>query len=172
MKIQSKLVFDKHSNELIGFVDLCVARDLKYTIAYFLTKNVSSYQIMPMFWKAVSVLELVCNLWVCAAVSDGASPNLYADLMDPGSEDLVHYTTNLFAPSRKIYFFSDASHLLKTARNCLFSSGSGKRTRYLWNDVEPQSIEGNVSRRHSGKRMKWSNVSEEPLPKKKTFYLR
>ena len=34
-------------------------------------------------------------------------------------------------------------------------------------DVAPQSIEGNVSGRHSGKRMKWSNVSEEPLPKKK-----
>ena len=137
MKIQSKLVFDKHSNELIGFVNLgeeelnissfgstelaihdpvflasSAATALKYTIAYFLTKNVTSYQIMPLFWKAVSVLELVCNLWVCAAVSsDGASPNrsffeLYADLMDSGSEDLVHYATNLFAPSRKIYFFS------------------------------------------------------------------
>ena len=52
--------------------------------------------------------------------------------MDPGSGDLVHYTTNLFAPSRKIYFFSDAPYLLKTARNCLFNSGSGKCTRYLW----------------------------------------
>ena len=74
----------------------------------------------------MSVLKLVCNLWVCAAVSDGASPNRlffdYADLMDPGSDDLVHYTINLFAPSRKIYFFSDASHFLKTSRNCLFNS--------------------------------------------------
>jgi hypothetical protein len=34
-------------------------------------------------------------------------------------------------------------------------------------DVAPQSIEGNVSGRHSGKRSKWCNVSEEPLPKKK-----
>ena len=164
MKIQSKLVFDKHSNELIGFVDLGeeelnvssfvstelathalvffvrgAATDLKYAIAYFLTKGVTSYQIMPLFWKAGSVLELVCSLWVCAAVSDGASPNrlffeLHADLMDPGSGDLVHYTTNLFVPSRKIYFFSDAPHLLKTARNCLFNSGSGKCTHYLWNN--------------------------------------
>ena len=96
MKIQSKLVFDKHSNELIGFVDLGeeelnlssgssdlathalvffirgAASDLKYALAYFLTKDVTSYQIMPLFWKAVSILELECNLWVCAAVSDGA----------------------------------------------------------------------------------------------------
>ena len=34
-------------------------------------------------------------------------------------------------------------------------------------DVAPVA-EGNVSGRHSGKRNKWSNVCEEPLPKKKT----
>ena len=105
MKIQSSLVFDKHGNELIGFVDLgdedvniaaysClviashvlafmirgVASDLKYILEYFSTENVTSYQLMPLFWKAVSILKLECNLWVCAAVSDGASPNkvLYA----------------------------------------------------------------------------------------------
>jgi hypothetical protein len=33
-------------------------------------------------------------------------------------------------------------------------------------DVAPQSIEGNVSGRHSGKPSKWCNVSEELLPKK------
>ena len=132
MKIQSKLVFDKHSNELIGFVDLGeeelntssfgssdlashalvffvrgAATDLKYALAYFLTKSLTSYQIMPLFWKAVSVLELVCNLWVCAAVCDGASPNrlffqLHADLAEPGHGDLMTCTTNLFAPTRKM----------------------------------------------------------------------
>ena len=114
------------------------ATALKYNLAYFLTKDVS-YQIMPLFWKAVSVLELVCNLWVCAAVSDGASPNrlfyeLHGGLANPGNGDLITCTTNLFAPSRKIYFFSDAPHLLKTTRNCLFNSGSGTRTRCMWND--------------------------------------
>lgn len=74
MKIQPKLVFDKRCNELIGFVDLgeekvneafCspdeiathalaffirgVATDLKYTLAYFLTKDVTSYQLMTLF---------------------------------------------------------------------------------------------------------------------------
>ncbi len=166
MKIQSKLVFDKRSNELIGFVDLGdehvnealasgdelathalvflirgVATDLKYTLGYFLTKDVTSYQIMSLFWKAVCVLEVACNLWICAAVSDGASPNrrcyeLHAGISDnPGVPgEIVHSTVNLFCPSRKIYFFSDAPHLVKTARNCLFNSGSGKCTRHLWNN--------------------------------------
>ena len=85
------------------------------------------------------MLELVCNLWVSAAVSDGASPNrlfyqLHADLVEPGCGDVINYTPNLFAPSRNIYFFSDAPHLLKTTRNCLFNSDSGKRTRHMWNN--------------------------------------
>ena len=100
MNIQSKLIFDKWSNELIGFVDLgeekvneafCstdelathalvflvggLATDLKHTLTYFLTKDVTAYQLMSILWKAVCVLELACNLWVCATVSDGASPN-------------------------------------------------------------------------------------------------
>ena len=166
MKIQSKLVFDKRSNELIGFVDLGdehvnealasgndlatqalaflvrgVATDLKYTPAYFLTKDVTSYQLMSLFWKAVCVLEVACNLWICATVSDGASPNrrcyeLHADISDNQVEpdEIVHSTINLYCPSRKIYFFSNAPHLVKTVRNCLFNSGCGKRTRHLWNN--------------------------------------
>ena len=66
------------------------ASDLKFSLAYFLTKDVTSYHIMLLFWKAVSVLELICNLWVCASVADGASPNrlfveLHANLVDAGS---------------------------------------------------------------------------------------
>ena len=37
----------------------------------------------------------------------------------------------LYAPHRFIYFFSDAPHLLKTTRNCLYHSGSGTCTRYV-----------------------------------------
>ena len=38
------------------------------------------------------------------------------------------------APVKKSTFFSDAAHLVKTARNCLFNSGSGKCSRNLWNN--------------------------------------
>ena len=168
MKIQSDLVFDKHTNELIGFVDLGdevsnvaafdkptaiathvlafmvrgIASDLKYILGYFSTENLTSYQIMPIFWKAVSILELSCNLCVCATVSDGAPPNrkfydLHVNLVDEDhSTDFIHRTVNLFSPSRCIYFFSDAPHLVKTARNCLFNSGFGKHSRLMWNGKE------------------------------------
>ena len=101
MKIQSDLVFDKNSGDLVGFMDLgdpmtnfaCpddkdiiathalaflvrgLCTDVKHIIAYFFTGNVTSYQLMPIFWKVVSTLEQSLDLWVVALVNDGASPN-------------------------------------------------------------------------------------------------
>ena len=101
IKVQENLVFDKHSGELVGFVDLgevernyssfknvddlashvlvyyiCgIASDLKYSFAYLATKGITAHQIMPTFWEAVGILEFTCKLPVIACVSDGASPN-------------------------------------------------------------------------------------------------
>ena len=84
MKIQENLVFDKSSGELIGFIDLGdplttfanvnedsdqiashvlaflvrgLATHLKHIVAYFFTGNVTSFQLMLLFWKVVAVLE-------------------------------------------------------------------------------------------------------------------
>jgi hypothetical protein len=165
MKIQSNLVYDKHSGDLIGFIDLgdpmtnyaCLdkedsvathalaflvrglATDMKHIIAYYFTGNVTSYQLMPIFWKVVSTLELSLDLWVIGLVNDGASPNrklfnLHSTLAGEDECDVVYKTLNLFAPSRFVYFFADSPHLLKTARNCLYNSGSGSHSRYMWNN--------------------------------------
>ena len=165
IKIQENLVFNKHSGELIGYVDLgdpdlnystfkdvdalathClvyyirgIASDLKFGLAYFATKGVTACQIMPTFWKAVSLLELVCKLHVIIAVSDGASPNrsfyrMHSDMDMLDNSDIVYRTVNIFAPRRFIYFVADAPHLMKTLRNCIYHSGDGKGTRSLWNN--------------------------------------
>ena len=83
MKIQEDLVWDKYSGELIGFVDLgdihtnfatlddvkelathvlvflvkSIVNPLSYSLATFATTGVKSFQIMPIFWKAVLYLE-------------------------------------------------------------------------------------------------------------------
>ncbi len=98
MKIQSKLVFDKHTGQLVGFLDLGdpdinytafekkeelathilvfyvrgLTTDMKFNFAFFATKCLTSYQIMPIFWRAISILEVSCKLNVIATVSDGA----------------------------------------------------------------------------------------------------
>jgi hypothetical protein len=161
MKIQSNLVFDKYSGDLIGFIDLGdpmtnfeedtlanhalaflvrgMCTDLKRVVAYLFKGNVTSFQLMPIFRKVVSTLELSLKLMVCAAVNDGASPyrkffRLHTKLAVDLKCDVVYKTPNLFAMSRFIYFFADSPHLIKTARNCLFNSGSGSCSRYMWND--------------------------------------
>ena len=165
MKIQSKLVFNKVSGELIGFIDLGdpmtnystlqeedtiashtlaflvreLATDLMHIIGYYFTGNVTSFQIMPIFWKIVSVQELSPNLYVVAAINDGASPNrkffnLHSNLTgeDPKARH-AYKTQNVFAMSCFI-FFADSLHLMKTARNCLYNSGSGSCSRLMRND--------------------------------------
>ena len=163
MKIMSNLVFDKITGELTGYVDLGdpdvnfatleeldevathalvflirgVCTELKFSLAYFSTNGVTSSQLMPLFWEAVAILELSCNLWVIAATSDGASPNrsfykMHEGLDGNAGKDVCFRTINIYGPQRYIYFFSDAPHLVKTTRNCLYHSGSGSCTRYVY----------------------------------------
>ncbi|PFX13118.1 hypothetical protein AWC38_SpisGene22826 [Stylophora pistillata] len=153
----SNLVFDKVTGELIGYVDLGdpdvnfgalekldevathalaflirgVCTELKFCLAHFSTNGATSAQIMPLFWEAVAILELTCNLWVIASTSDGATPNrkfyrMHKSLDGNADKDVCYRTINLFAPQRFIYF-SDAPHLVKTT-NCLYHSGSGTCT--------------------------------------------
>ena len=94
---------------------------------------------MPLFWRTVAVLEVSLSLRVCAAVNNGASPNrkfvrLHSQLAGEVDCDVVYKIPNVFAPSRSILFFPDSPHLMKTASNCLYSSGFGSHTRLMWND--------------------------------------
>jgi hypothetical protein len=101
MKIQENLVWDKHSGELIGYVDLgdpsvnfatlqqadklashvlvflirSVVNPFKYSFANFATINITSVQLFPLFWKAVGILEISVGLKVVAVTCDGASSN-------------------------------------------------------------------------------------------------
>ena len=138
IKIQENLVFDKSTGELVGFVDLgdsqlnystfedvstlashvmvfylrSLAKNFKFSFAYFGTNGMNAYQIMTLFWDAVSILELTCKLPVICAVCDGASPNRkffkMHEYMDDALSEVVYRSINLFAEEdRYIYFFAD-----------------------------------------------------------------
>ena len=77
-----------------------------------LLEMLPSFEIMPIFWKAVAVLELSLNPWVVAAVNDGASPNKkffhsHSQITKDLTCDAVYKTPNAFATSRFISFFAD-----------------------------------------------------------------
>ena len=161
MKIQSDLVCNKNTGKLVGFPDLGepdinigtlkdfddlashvlvfylrgIACDLKYSFSYFATKDLIAFQLMPIFWRAINIVEITCKLHVIATVYDGASANRnFFRIHSQMSESPITYKVrNLFAPERYIYFLSDICHLMKTSRNCLcHSKPSG--TRFMWND--------------------------------------
>ena len=120
-----------------------IATDLKFCLSYFVTNGIKSHQIMVTFWRTVSILELTCQIKVIGVVLDGASSNrkFYSifKFMDPLIDEIKNVTYKIvtykiFNPERYIYCFADAPHLIKTGRNCLYHSGSGRCTRYMWNN--------------------------------------
>ena len=74
-------------------------------------------------------LELQIFSWLKVVVmtADKASPNQKLVQMH-GS----HKTINLYARDRYAYNYSDPPHLLKTGRNNIYNSGSGRNTRHMW----------------------------------------
>lgn len=170
MKIQENLVWDKHTGELIGYIDLgdqelnqaaienvesiathvlvfmlrSIINPFKFSLANFGTTGATAAQIFPLFWKAVSICELRCKLKVLAVTCDGAGANrrffkMHFTMMKDEDKNpevgVIYFTQNLYSVEiRYIYFISDVPHLLKTARNCLYNSGAGKQTRYMWNN--------------------------------------
>ena len=113
-----------------------IVNPLSYTLATFATTGVKSFQIIPMFWKAILYLEK-CGLKEVSCTADGASSNrnifrIHKALECKAGKDVVYRAKNIHAKkNRFISFFCDVSHLMKTARNCISNSGSGRTTQFI-----------------------------------------
>ena len=70
------------------------------------------------------------DLWVIAVTSDDASSNR---LLCGKEMPIPFKVRNLEAPWRFIFLFCDVTHLIKTLRNALYSSGTNS-VRYIWNN--------------------------------------
>ena len=101
MKIQENLVWNKHTGELIGYIDLgdadinyatlqnseklashvlvfllaSLVNPFKFTLANFGTDTATSEQLFPLFWKAVSLCEIRCKIKIMGVTCDGATQN-------------------------------------------------------------------------------------------------
>ena len=160
MKIKAGLVYSVRSGAVVGFVDVgsigneilqfetkCRGADvpvashvlvlmiqgifmpLRSPIGYYPSLGVSSHQLYPCMWEAIVLLESV-GFIVRALVSDGASPNRKLYRMHGPPHTLIHATTHPAAP-RKLFFFCDVPHLMKTTRNNWENSGCHNKTRNL-----------------------------------------
>ena len=151
MTIKHDLVYDRRSGEIVGFINpeqwegkgdnlathvlvfmvVGVNTSLKMSLGFFSTRTVTADALYPLLWQAVGYLEHSCGLKVIASTSDKATPNQRLYRLQGQGEDVCYKAVNLYSMDRYLYFFSDAPHLMKTVRNNLASSGSGKNTRLL-----------------------------------------
>ena len=134
MKIQKNLVWDKHSGELVGYVDLgdlelnyatlpkvneiatyimvflirSIVNPFKFSLANFATKDLQATQIFPLFWKALSICELY-SLKVVALTCDGASPNrkLFGMHFDLTFDDDINPEVDITYRPRNLYSFDE-----------------------------------------------------------------
>ena len=122
-----------------------IASDLKFSLAYFATRGVTTYQIMPTFWEAVAILELRCKLQVIATVIDEALANrkfyrMHEKMSNSDGSSFVYHAVNLYSAGRYILFFANPPHFMKTRRKsiahsrmsiCLFDESNKMTTKRL-----------------------------------------
>ena len=102
---------------------------LQFPYAQFACLSITAVQMFHVFWKAVARLERI-GLKVLGLTCDGLSANrrLFRLHGPKGSKEIIYKVANPYSPDgRKIFFFSDPPHLIKTIRNFF-----ANRTRHLW----------------------------------------
>ena len=99
--------------------------NINYPPGYFSSCGLDSAQLFPVLWHAAGILEMA-GFKVDAVVSDGASTNRrfyrlhqLADGSNLSNDGVLYWVWNRYDKSRKIYFFCDVLHLMKTLRNNL-----------------------------------------------------
>ena len=123
--------FDELATHVLVFYWRGIKSNLKYSFAYFATKGLVNFQLIPLFWRAVNILEIKCKLPMIIVVCDAAGCNRnFFRMHSKLSPDLeiIHKVRNLLAP---IWFLSD----VPTLRNC-FSHSKPSGSRYMWSNGE------------------------------------
>ena len=120
MKIKENLVYDKHSAEVIGFVDLGNFNEELAELEQLCSSDLELHRPVATHILALMVRGLFMDInFPYAHFPEEAKP--------------CYKTANLYtAENRDLFFFSDVPHLMKTSRNCLSHSFSHGRTRKLW----------------------------------------
>ena len=122
------------ATHILVFLVKSVVNPLSCSFATFATTGITSYQIFPLFWKAVNILENI-NLKVIAVTADGASPNrkffrMHKFLGGDAEKVVIYRSENLFSQEKR---FADAPHLIKTVRNFFAKFWFCSLYRFMWN---------------------------------------
>ncbi|KAL5474560.1 hypothetical protein EMCRGX_G026521 [Ephydatia muelleri] len=111
------------ANSMLMFMVQGLFIPLQFPYCQFPCCSVTGDLLFKPIWEAVYRIER-CGFQVLGITFDGAPANRrFLKLHNASSSHAITYKVqNKYDPQRFIYFFSDPSHLIKTARNCLASS--------------------------------------------------
>ena len=102
MKYATLDIVDDIASHTLAFLIRGMCMELKFCLAYFATTGITAAQLLPLFWEAVCILQLTCNLWVIAIASDGASLNKHhKSLHGVAGKDECYCTVNFVCTSSK-----------------------------------------------------------------------
>ncbi|KAE8742013.1 hypothetical protein FOCC_FOCC012454, partial [Frankliniella occidentalis] len=117
------------SSKVLCYMVKSTAYNVKEVVACYAVQKVTPQQMYAWTWHVIAALERN-DIRVIAFVCDGDTTNrAFIKLHTPKTKvksGIVFDTVNKAAPERDLYFFSDVPHLLKTTRNCFYSSRAGK----------------------------------------------
>lgn len=159
VRIKEDLVYDKHSCQIIGFVNLgnvgnqllelerfekgkpsqCVATNmLVFMVRGLFSKLEFAYAQFPC--SSLSADLIFPLVWDCVKRLESCGFKVLALTADGAScnrkffkmHQSIHKTLNPFSSNNRcIFFFSDVPHLVKTVRNCWANSFGHSMTRKL-----------------------------------------
>ena len=101
-----------------------------------LITSLTGEKIFPLAWEVTESLEMY-DIPVVSLTSDGAKPNrrfysMCQQQQQKGQpKDVPYKTFNPFREGEDLFFFCDAPHLLKTARNCFSNSFAHSKSRKM-----------------------------------------
>jgi len=120
------------ATKMLSYLVTGVCNNIKSVVACYGAANMTSESLDRLTWDVVAALE-VNGMEVIAMVADNASTNrrfFQSQKVMPGYGEgakAVYCTPNRYDLDRPVFLLTDPPHLLKTTRNCLYSSGR-KRT--------------------------------------------
>ena len=101
------------------------------TFNVILSTSCTGEKIFPLLWEVTEALEMY-DIPVVSLTSDGAKPNRrFYKMCQQHHKDVPFKTFNPFREGKDLFFFCDAPHLLKTARNCFSNSFAHSKSRNM-----------------------------------------
>jgi len=143
------------ASKALTFLIKGVSNGIKEAVASYAVDVLTKEQFYRWSWEVITKLERA-GIAIIAFTSDGSPINrAFIKMNKPATEGcgFTFDTVNKAAPERRIYFIADVPHLLKTIRNCFYSSSD---KRYMNKRTGKMMLKRRLEK--NGEKILWSTI--------------